>query len=57
MKGNSQISERDLMKSIVITVTIKRDWRCALGALIMRLGAWVSGCSIKVGKEHGEGNQ
>lgn len=44
----AELNERDLMKNITMTVKVSPDWRVGLGLLIMRLGAWVSGCVFEI---------
>lgn len=44
----AEFNERDLMKNITMTVKVRPDWRVGLGLLIMRFGAWVSGCVFEI---------
>jgi hypothetical protein len=47
-----ELNGRDLMKNITMTVRVNPDWRVALGLLVMRFGAWITGMALEV--EDGE---
>jgi hypothetical protein len=39
--------ERELMKNVTLTVTIKRDWRVQFGLWLIKLGCRLAGIGYK----------